>query len=92
MNEALVQFLATVIEQCLGEHDLWPPFVVRTVGENGRALMVSINRDAELIVLTKHGDNDTFTLPIKVSIIGQNRTACLIIEQDGQYRPVSLII
>ena len=33
MNEGFEQFLATIIEQCLGEHDMQPPVVVRTVGD-----------------------------------------------------------
>jgi hypothetical protein len=84
MNEKFIQLFATVIEQCLGEHEMQPPFVVRTVGDNGRALMVGINREAELIVLSKHRDNDRFTLPMKVSIVGQNnRTARFVIGRDG---------
>ena len=85
MNEGFEQFLATIIEQCLDEHDMQLPLVVRTVGNNGSALVVGINGDAEPpVVLTKHGENDTFTLPMKITIISQNnRTARLVIERDG---------
>src|SRR6478735_10539448 len=65
MNEGFEQFLATIIEQCLDEHDIQAPLVVRTVGNNGSVLVVGINEGAELVVLTKHGENDTFTLPMK---------------------------
>lgn len=85
MNEGFEQFLATIIEQCLGEHDMRPPLVIRTVGHNGRVLVADINEGAELVVLTKHCANDTFTLPIKVAIISRdNRTARLVIERDGR--------
>ena len=47
MNEGIEQFLATIIERCLGEHDMQPPYIVRTVGDNGSALVVGINGDAE---------------------------------------------
>ncbi|MFL6815234.1 MAG: hypothetical protein ACJ8EK_14460 [Bradyrhizobium sp.] len=85
MNEGFEQFLATIIERCLDEHDMQPPYVVRTVGDNGSALVVGINGDAEPpVVLTKHGENDTFTLPMKITIVSQNnRTARLVIERDG---------
>jgi hypothetical protein len=84
MNEGFEQFLATIIEQCLGEHDMKPPLVVRSVGDNGSVLLASINEGAELVVLTKHCENDTFTLPIKFTIVSQNnRTARLVIERDG---------
>jgi len=84
MNEGFEQFLATIIEQCLGEHDMRPPLVVRTVGDNGSVLVAGINEGAEVVVLTKHCQNDTFTLPIKVTIVSQNnRTARLIIERNG---------
>jgi hypothetical protein len=84
MNEGFEQFLATIIEQCLGEHDMQPPLVVRTVGDNGSVLVAGINEGAELVVLTKHRENDTFTLPIKITIVSQNnRTARLVIERDG---------
>jgi len=84
MNEGFEHFLATIIEQCLGVHDLQPPLVVRTVGDNGSVLVVDINEGAELVVLTKHCENDTFTLPIKVTIVSQNnKTARLVIERDG---------
>jgi hypothetical protein len=84
MNEGFEQFLTTIIEQCLGEHDMQPPLVVRTVGDNGSVLVAGINEGAELVVLTKHCENDTFTLPITVTIVSQNnRTARLVIERDG---------
>src|SRR4051794_28281003 len=59
MNEGIEQFLATIIEQSLGEHDMQPPLVVRTVGDNGSVLVAGINEGAELVVLTKHCENDT---------------------------------
>jgi 3-dehydroquinate synthase class II len=84
MNEGFEQFLATIIEQCLDEHDIQAPLVVRTVGNNGSVLVVGINEGAELVVLTKHGENDTFTLPMKVTIVSQDHmTARLVIERDG---------
>jgi hypothetical protein len=43
MNEGIEQFLAT-IEQCLDEHDMQPPLVVRTVGDNGSVLAVGFNK------------------------------------------------
>jgi hypothetical protein len=84
MNEGLEQFLATMIEQCLDEHDMQPPHVVRAVGDNGSVLVAGFNEGAELVVLTKHCENDTFTLPIKITVVSQkNRTARLVIERDG---------
>jgi hypothetical protein len=84
MNEGFEQFLATIIEQCLGEYDMQPPLVVHTVGDNGSALVAGFNEGAELVVLTKHRENDTFTLPIKITIVSQNnRDARFVIERDG---------
>ena len=84
MNEGIEQFLATIIEQCLGEHDMQPPLVVRTVGDNGRLLVAGITEGAELVVLTKHCENDTFTLPIRITVVSQNnKTARLVIERNG---------
>jgi hypothetical protein len=84
MNEGFEQFLATIIEQCLDEHDMQPPFVVRTVGNNGSVLVAGFNKGAELVVFTKHCENDTFTLPIKITVVSQNnRTARLVIGRDG---------
>ena len=84
MNEGFEQFLATIIEQCVDEHDMQPPFVVRTVGNNGSVLVAGFNKGAELVVFTKHCENDTFTLPIKITVVSQNnRTASLVIGRDG---------
>jgi hypothetical protein len=84
MKEGIEQFLATIIEQCLGEHDMQPPLLVRTVGDNGSVLVAGITEGAELVVLTTHCESDTFTLPITVTIASQNnKTARLIIERDG---------
>jgi hypothetical protein len=84
MNEDFEQFLATIIELCLDEHDMQPPLVVRTVGDNGSVLVADFNEGAELVVLTKHCGNDTFTLPIKITVVSQNNsTARLVIERDG---------
>jgi len=84
MSESFVQFLETVIEHCLGEHDIQPPLVVRTVGDNGNALVVNINERSELVVLTRGRENDTFTLPLTITILGRDsRTARLVIERDG---------
>jgi hypothetical protein len=84
MNQGFEEFLAMIIERCLGEHDMLPPFVVRTMGDNGNVLVVGINEGAELTVLTRHCENDTYTLPIKVMIASRNnRTAHLVIERDG---------
>ena len=83
MSESFVQFLATIIERCLGEQHMHPPLVV-TVGDNGNVLVVNINERLELAVLTKHREKDTFTLPLSISIVGQDsRTARLVIERDG---------
>jgi hypothetical protein len=85
MNHGLEQFLSTVIEQCLDEHDMQPPLVVCTVGDNGSVLVVGFNEGAKLVVLTKHCENDAFTLPIKVTMVSQTkRTAHLVIECDGK--------
>ena len=60
------------------------PLVVHTVGENGSVLVAGFNEGAELVSLTKHCENDTFTLPIKITVISQNnKTARLVIERDG---------
>jgi hypothetical protein len=84
MNEGFEQFLATVIEQCLAEHDMQPPFVFRTVGDNGNVLVADINVGPVLTVLTRGRENDTFTLPMEITIVGQDsKTARLIIERDG---------
>ena len=84
MDEIIEQFLTTIIEQCLGEHDMQPPLVVRTVGDNGSVLVAGITEGAKLVVLTKHSEVDTFTLPIKITVISQNsKTVRLVIERDG---------
>jgi hypothetical protein len=83
MNEGFEQFLSTMIEQCIDEHDMQPPLVVCTVGDNGSVLVAGFNEGAKLVVLTKHCENDAFTLPIKVTMVSQNRTARLVIECDG---------
>jgi hypothetical protein len=47
-------------------------------------LEADINEGAELVVLTKPCETDTFTLPIEVTITNQNNeTARLVIERDG---------
>jgi hypothetical protein len=83
MNEGLEQCLATIVEQCFGEYDMQPPLVVQTVGDNGSVLVARFNEGAQLVVLTKHRKNDTFTLPIKITVISQNRNARFVIERDG---------
>jgi hypothetical protein len=84
MNEGFEQFLATIIEHCLDEHDMRPPLVVRTVDGTGSVLVADINKGSELVVLTRHCENVTFTLPIKITVVSQdNRTARLVIERDG---------
>src|SRR5258705_12679168 len=84
MNEGFEQFLAAIIEQCLSEHDMQQPLVVRTVGDNGSVLVAGFNEGAKVVVLTKHCENDTFTLPITVTIVSQNhRTARLFVERNG---------
>jgi hypothetical protein len=84
MREGFEQFWATIIEQCLDEHDMHLPLVVRTVGDNGSVLVAGFDQGAELVSLTKHCENDTFTLPIKITVVSQNnRTARLVIERDG---------
>ena len=84
MREGFEQLLATIIEQCLGEYDMQPPLVVHTVGDNGSVLVAGFNEGAALALLTKHCKNDTFTLPIKISIVSQNnRNARFVIERDG---------
>jgi hypothetical protein len=80
MNESIEQFLMTIIEQCLDENDMQPPLVVRAVGDNGSVLVAGFNECAELVVLTKHCEVETFTLPLTITIDGQNnRTARLVI-------------
>jgi hypothetical protein len=84
MNEHLERFLVTMIEQCLDEHDMQPPHVVRAVGDNGSVLVAGFNQGAELVVLTNHCENDTLTLPITITVVSQNNsTARLVIERDG---------
>jgi hypothetical protein len=84
MNEGIEQFLATIIEQCLDEHDMQPPLVVRTVGDNGSVLVAGINEGAELVVLTEHRKDEMFTLPMTITIVSQNnRITRLVIERDG---------
>ena len=85
MNESIEQFLMTIIERCLDESDMQPPLVVRAVGDNGSVLVAGFNECADLVVLTKHCEVETFTLPITITINGQNnRTARLVIERDGR--------
>jgi hypothetical protein len=83
MNEDFEQSLATIIEQLLDEYDMQPPLVVCTVGDNGSVLVAGFNESANLVVLTKHCENDAFTLPINITVVSQNnRAARLIIERD----------
>jgi hypothetical protein len=84
MNEGFEQFLATIIEQCLDEYNMQPPLVIHTVGDNGSVLVAGFNEGAELVSLTKHCDNDTFTLPIKITVVSQNnRNVRFVIGPDG---------
>jgi hypothetical protein len=84
MSESFGQFLETVIERCLGEHDLQPPLVVCTVGANGSALVAHINEHCQLVLVTEHRENDAVTLPLSITIVGgDGRTARLVIERDG---------
>ena len=84
MNESFEQFLSAIIEQCLDEHDMQPPLVICTLGDNGSVPVASVNEDAKLVVLAKHCENDAFTLPIKITMFSQNnRGARLVIERDG---------
>jgi len=84
MNEGFEQFLATIIEQCLVEHDMQPPLVVSTMGDNGSVLVAGSNEGGNLVVLTKHCENDAFTPPIKITVVSQNNSAAsLVIECDG---------
>jgi hypothetical protein len=54
------------------------------MGDNGSVLVAGFNEGLELVVLTPHCENDTFTLPIQVTIASKNnRTARLLIERDG---------
>jgi hypothetical protein len=46
--------------------------------------VAGFNEGAELVLLTKHCENDTFTLPIKITVVSQNnRNARFVIERDG---------
>jgi hypothetical protein len=82
MNAGFEQ-LAAIIEQFLDQHDMPPPLVIRTVGDNGSVLVVGFNEGENLVVLTKHYENDAFTLPITITVVSQNnRAAHLIIECD----------
>jgi len=85
MNESFEQFLSAIIEQCLDEHDMQPPLVICTLGDNGSVLVASVNEDAKLVVLAKLCENDAFTLPIKITMFSQNNRAParLVIERDG---------
>ena len=54
------------------------------MGDNGRVLVARINKSSKVVVLSEPCENDTFTLPIQVTIVGQNnRTARVVIERDG---------
>ena len=81
MDEGFQQLLATIIERCLGEKDMAPPFVVRSVGHNGSILVIGVNEAARFVLLTDC--DDVFTLPINITITGNSRTAHLVIEADG---------
>jgi hypothetical protein len=84
MNEGFEQFLATIIEQCLYEHDMQLPLAFRAVGDNGSVLVANFNEGAELVVLTKQCENNTFMLPMQITVVSQNnKTARLVIERDG---------
>lgn len=83
MSESVVQFLATIIERCLDEYDMQPPFVVRAVGDNGNALVAHINEQGQLFLATERRENETFTLPLNINIVGSGKTARLFIERDG---------
>ena len=83
MNEDFEQSLATIIEQLLDEHDMQPPLVVCTVGDNGSVLVARFNESANLVILTKRCENDAFALPISVTVVSQNnRAARVLIERD----------
>jgi hypothetical protein len=85
MNEGFEQLLATIVEQFLDEqHDMQLPLVVCTVGDNGSVLVTGFNKGAELVLLTKHCENDVFTLPIKITMVSHNNIAArLVIECNG---------
>lgn len=89
MDDNIEQFFATIIEQCLSEHRMQPPFVIRTVGENGSLIVANVSEDKKLAVSTKHCENDSFTLPIRITIMGQNNNiARLVIDCDGLVSPI----
>ena len=47
-------------------------------------LVAGFNEGTELVASIKHCENDTFTLPIKITVVSQNnRTARLVIGRDG---------
>ncbi|WP_354064178.1 hypothetical protein [Bradyrhizobium sp. RT6a] len=75
--------MATIIERCLDEYDMQPPFVVRAVGDSGNALVVHINELGQLFVATKRRENETFTLPLNINVVGCGKIARLVIERDG---------
>jgi hypothetical protein len=49
MTEGFEQSLATILEQLLDEHDMQPPLVVCTVGDNGSVLVARFNESANLV-------------------------------------------
>jgi hypothetical protein len=71
MNQGVVQFLATIIEQFLYERDMQLRLAFRAVGDNGSVLEANFNEGAELVVLTKHCENNTFMLPMKITVVSQ---------------------
>lgn len=85
MSERVVRYLATVIERCLDEHDMQPPFVVRAVGDNGNALVAHINELGQLFLATKRRESETFTLPLNINIVGCGKTARVVIERHGDF-------
>lgn len=84
MNDGFEEFLATIIDQCLYEHDMQLPLAFRAVADNGSVLVANFNEGAELVVLIKHCDNNAFMLPMKITVVSQNnKTARLVIEHNG---------
>jgi hypothetical protein len=60
------------------------PLAFRAVGDNGSVLVANFNEGAELVVLTKQCENNTFMLPMQITVVSQNnKTARLVIERDG---------
>jgi hypothetical protein len=68
---SLTEKLAQVLQPFL-EHNFKLPFLAVAVGLNGSVLIVRYSTPWEPTVLGKHCGDDTFTFPVKVTVIDRN--------------------